>query len=138
MLFQSNNLEEVIGASAPLFSALGDQTRLQLLSQLGSEGPGSISRLSTKSQITRQAITKHLEILSQAGLVTSKRRGRERVWALKRERLEDAQKFLDRIAGQWENALSNLKHYVESQTVEIAEPKSKTATQAIALNLKSR
>ena len=81
--------------AAPLFAALGDETRLQLLTRLAAGGPGSITRLSAKSKVTRQAISKHLDVLSDAGLVRSTWRGRERVWDLAPERLSDAHEYLE-------------------------------------------
>jgi DNA-binding transcriptional ArsR family regulator len=100
--------------AAPLFAALGDETRLRLLGRLSAGGPRSIVRLSAKSQVSRQAITKHLEVLSQAGLVRSERRGRERIWALEPKRLADAHEYLNRISRQWDVALARLKTFVES------------------------
>ena len=99
--------------AAPLFAALGDETRLRLLIRLSSGGPGSITHLSAKSAVSRQAISKHLGVLSVAGLVRSTRRGRERVWDLEPERLADAHDYLDRISRQWDEALDRLKHFVE-------------------------
>ena len=99
--------------AAPLFAALGDETRLRLLSQLSTAGPQSISRLCTRSPVTRQAVTKHLEVLSEAGLVRSVRQGRERIWELTPKRLEDAHAYLERISRQWDDALERLKSFVE-------------------------
>lgn len=99
--------------AAPLFAALGDETRLKLIIRLSSGGPGSITRLSAKSAVSRQAITKHLRVLSEAGIVRSTRRGRERVWHLETERLADAHEYLDRISHQWDLALNRLKKFVE-------------------------
>jgi DNA-binding transcriptional ArsR family regulator len=99
--------------AAPLFAALGDETRLGLLVRLSSGGPGSIARLSAKSPVSRQAITKHLEVLCEAGLVRSSRRGRERIWELEPKRLADAREYLDRISRQWDDALDRLKAFVE-------------------------
>ena len=99
--------------AAPLFAALGDETRLDLLVRLSSNGPGSIAQLSERSRVTRQAITKHLEVLSGAGLVTSSRRGRERIWELDPRRLSEAHSYLDRISAQWDLALARLKAFVE-------------------------
>jgi DNA-binding transcriptional ArsR family regulator len=99
--------------AAPLFAALGDETRLGLLVRLSSQGPGSIARLSEKSSVSRQAITKHLEVLSDAGLVRSSRQGRERIWELEPKRLGDAHEYLDRISRQWDEALGRLKNLVE-------------------------
>jgi DNA-binding transcriptional ArsR family regulator len=99
--------------AAPLFAALGDETRLRLIMRLSSGGPGSITHLSEKSAVSRQAITKHLHVLSDAGLVRSSRRGRERVWALEPKRLADAHQYLDRISQQWDEALERLRRFVE-------------------------
>ena len=99
--------------AAPLFAALGDQTRLRLIVRLSAGGPGSIAHLSARSAVSRQAISKHLRVLSEAGLVRSKRRGRERVWDLEPERLGDAHEYLDRISRQWDEALLRLKSFVE-------------------------
>lgn len=101
--------------AAPLFAALGDETRLRLVARLAKTGPGSISRLSEKADVTRQAVTKHLEILEGAGLVTSHKAGRERVWQLEPKRLEDAHQHLEAISKQWDVALDRLKHLVEDE-----------------------
>jgi DNA-binding transcriptional ArsR family regulator len=99
--------------AAPLFAALGDETRLDLVVRLAAGGPGSITRLSEKSAVSRQAITKHLEVLAESGLVRGTRRGRERVWELEPRRLADAHEYLDRISRQWDQALDRLKRFVE-------------------------
>jgi DNA-binding transcriptional ArsR family regulator len=99
--------------AAPLFAALGDETRLALVDRLGDGGPQSITRLTTGSAVTRQAITKHLHILADAGLVHGARRGRERIWALDTNRLDEARRYLDQIAQEWDEALDRLKAFVE-------------------------
>jgi DNA-binding transcriptional ArsR family regulator len=99
--------------AAPLFAALGDETRLRLLARLSSGGPGSIARLSEKARVSRQAITKHLEVLSEAGLVRGDRRGRERIWRLEPQRLAEAHAYLDRLSRQWDVALDRLRRLVE-------------------------
>lgn len=100
--------------AAPLFAALGDETRIRLLQRLSSDGPASITQLSARHDLTRQGITKHLTVLSKAGLVRDARRGRERIWQLEERRLADAQDYLKRIARQWEDALGSLQRFVES------------------------
>ncbi len=100
--------------AAALFAALGDHTRFRLLGRLSSGGPGSIASLSERSAVTRQAISKHLTVLSKAGLVRSRRHGRERIWALEPQRLADAHEHLDRISRQWDDALGRLKAFVEA------------------------
>ena len=99
--------------AAPLFAALGDETRIRLLLQLSSNGPEAIAGLTTKSGMSRQAITKHLTVLSNAGLVRDNRRGRERIWQLEQERFAEARDYIDRISRQWDEALGRLKHLVE-------------------------
>jgi DNA-binding transcriptional ArsR family regulator len=99
--------------AAPLFAALGDETRFRLLARLSSGGPGSITSLGATLPVSRQAITKHLAVLSDAGLVRSRRRGRERIWQLEPKRLSDAHQYLDRISQQWDSALERLRKHVE-------------------------
>lgn len=100
-------------ASAPVFAALGDESRLRLLTRLSS-GPLSISRLTEGSGMTRQGVTKHLRVLSGAGLVRGTRRGKESLWRLERNRLEEARRSLDLISRQWDVALGKLKRFVEA------------------------
>ncbi len=99
--------------SVSLFAALGDPIRLWLVSRLCDNGPQSITRLTAGSRITRQAITKHLRVMEEAGLARSRRRGRETVWQLDRQRLEDARRHLDLISKQWDAALGRLRKFVE-------------------------
>jgi DNA-binding transcriptional ArsR family regulator len=99
--------------AAPLFAALGDETRLDLLDRLGAGGPQSITRLTSGSRVTRQAITKHLHILAEAGLVHDTQRGRERIWTIEPERVDEARRYLDHIERQWDEALERLKTFVE-------------------------
>lgn len=101
-------------ASAPVFTALGDATRLALVAKLCESGPQSITRLTAGGGVTRQAITKHLRALERAGLVHSERAGRERIWALHPERLSDAQQYLQQISEQWDHALARLRAFVET------------------------
>jgi DNA-binding transcriptional ArsR family regulator len=99
--------------AVPVFAALGDATRLALLRRLSVDGPLSITRLSEGTGVTRQAITRHLYALGDAGLVRNARRGRERVWKLDLKRLEKAKQCLDQIAAQWDEAADRLKAFVE-------------------------
>ena len=102
--------------AAPLFAALGDETRLRLLVRLSTSGPESISRLSAKTPVTRQAVSKHLDVLSRAGLIHGSRRGRERIWEVEPKRLLDARLYLDRISRLCDDALGRLQRHVERQT----------------------
>jgi DNA-binding transcriptional ArsR family regulator len=100
--------------AAPVFAALGDTTRLAVVARLCTEGPLSIVRLSDESGVTRQAITKHLQVLADAGLVRHRRSGRERIWELEPKRLEKARRCLDQISDQWDVAVGRLKAFVEA------------------------
>jgi DNA-binding transcriptional ArsR family regulator len=102
-----------LAEAAPLFAALGDGTRLALVARLCGGGPQSITRLTSGSVVTRQAITRHLEVLADAGLVHDVRRGRERIWELDTGRLDEAGRALEQIAKGWDEALARLKAFVE-------------------------
>jgi DNA-binding transcriptional ArsR family regulator len=99
--------------SAPVFAALGDTTRLWLVTRLCDGGPLSIAALTEGAQMTRQAVTKHLRVLESAGLVRSSRRGRESFWQLEQRRLGEARRYLDLISLQWDEALGRLRKLVE-------------------------
>src|SRR3954468_20925959 len=92
--------------AAPVFAALGDATRLHLVARLATEGPLSIARLVSGTEVTRQGITKHLHVLADAGLACGKRQGREQLWQLEPGRLEIARAYLDRVSQQWDDALA--------------------------------
>jgi DNA-binding transcriptional ArsR family regulator len=100
--------------AAPLFAALGDAARLGLLASLCASGPLTVTRLSGQFEASGQATTKHLEVLSEAGLVKSLRRGRERIWTFEPKRLEDAHQYLERVSKQWDVSLGRLKAFVEN------------------------
>jgi DNA-binding transcriptional ArsR family regulator len=97
---------------APVFAALGDETRLSLVSKL-CNGPHSIAQLTENTELTRQAITKHLRILEGVGLVQSKRKGRESVFELCPAPIGEVREYLDLVSQQWDQALSRLKAFVE-------------------------
>ena len=99
--------------SAPVFAALGDETRLRLVARLSERGPQSIARLSEGEPVTRQAITKHLKVLAGAGIARDLRRGREHVWELERGPLDEARRCLDLVSHEWDEALARLKAFVE-------------------------
>lgn len=101
-------------ASAALFAALGDETRLELVSRLCRQGPASIARLTLGSNVSRQAVTKHLRLMERSGLVRCSRRGRETVWRLEEQRLKDARRYLKAISARWDDALDRLRGFVEA------------------------
>jgi DNA-binding transcriptional ArsR family regulator len=101
----SARLSSDLVSSAPVFAALGDETRLRLVARLCAGEPLSITQLASGAGVTRQAITKHLHVLAGVGLVRGSRQGRERHWQLQRRQLLEARRCLDLISRQWDDAL---------------------------------
>jgi DNA-binding transcriptional ArsR family regulator len=99
--------------NAPIFAALGDDTRLSLITKLSNGQPNSISQLTEGSRLTRQAITKHLRVLESVGIVRSIHKGRENLFRFNPKPIEGTKKYLDEISEQWDQALSRLKSFVE-------------------------
>jgi len=99
---------------ASIFAALGDETRLRLVAVLCAGGTLSIAQLTAGTDITRQAVTKHLQVLAGAGLVRDVKVGRERLWEFDPAKLEEGRRSLDAIAQQWDHALMKLKLTVEA------------------------
>ena len=96
--------------AAPLFAALGDNVRLSLVNRLCARGPMSTMRLSEGSGVTRQAVSKHLEVLEAAGVVRSMRVGRERLWEVDASELRAAQDWLGSFSRDWAGVI-RLKAY---------------------------
>ena len=101
---------------APVFAALGDETRLSLLARLCEQAPCSISQLAEGSPITRQAITKHLRVLENAGLVRGEMSGRKCLFEIESKSLEEVRDYLERVSQQWDEALARLKTFVEKNS----------------------
>lgn len=104
---------EELGARAAVFAALGDPTRLSVVARLSGRAPQSIARLTAGTRLTRQAVTKHLRVLAEAGVVRSLRIGRESLFELAPEALADVRDYLDRVSRQWDDALARLRAHVE-------------------------
>jgi DNA-binding transcriptional ArsR family regulator len=100
-------------AKAVIFAALGDDTRLALIAKLSGGLPSSISQLTAGSKVTRQAITKHLRVLQQAGIVRCSRRGRESLFEFDPAPIQGIIEYLDVVSTQWDHALARLKSFVE-------------------------
>jgi DNA-binding transcriptional ArsR family regulator len=99
---------------ANVFAALGDPTRLKLVAVLCAGGALSIAQLTANTHISRQGVTKHLQMLADAGVVRDTRLGRQRLWQLEPGQIEEAKQALESIGQQWEAALGKLKAFVES------------------------
>ncbi len=99
--------------TAPVFAAMGDATRLRLVSRLCDGSPRSISQLTEGLDLTRQGVTKHLHVLEEAGIVQSDRVGRESRFTYIPDSIEPLRSYLDTVSAQWDDALSRLKSFVE-------------------------
>jgi len=100
-------------AHAPVFAALGDETRLSLVAKLADGRPYSISQLTYGTKLTRQAVTKHLRVLESVGVVHSARAGRESRFEFNPQPIQEMREYLDFVSQQWDEALSRLKSFVE-------------------------
>jgi DNA-binding transcriptional ArsR family regulator len=115
---QGSGLPAIVKSSetlAGVFAALGDPTRLKLVAVLCMGGAFSIVQLTENTDISRQGVTKHLQVLADAGVVRDVRQGRERLWQLEPGQIEEAKRTLEVIGKQWEDALGRLKAFVESR-----------------------
>ncbi len=101
--------------AAPLFDALGDPNRLSIIVRLCDLGPSSTSQVISVVPVSRQAASKHLQLLESAGLVTSRRRGRERVWTVRTEPLARASDYLTQLSRRWDAAVDRLRTFVEDE-----------------------
>jgi DNA-binding transcriptional ArsR family regulator len=99
--------------AASVFAALGDKTRLSLVSELSAGDAQSISQLTKGTNLTRQAITKHLKVLEDVGVVRSVQSGRENLFELSPHPIDEAKVYLDTVSQQWDRALARLKAFVE-------------------------
>ena len=108
-----NSRSDTLKTRASVFAALGDETRLSVLTKLCDGVPQSISRLTAGTKLSRQAVTKHLRVLANAGVVRNVRTGRENLFELEPQPIEEVRDYLDQVSRQWDDALSRLKSRVE-------------------------
>ena len=106
------NVNDATG-SAPVFAALGDVTRLELISRLSDGKPHSIVQLADGLNLTRQGVTKHLHVLKQAGMVSCNRVGRESRFTIRPAPIVKARDHLTRASAQWDEAIERLRASVE-------------------------
>jgi DNA-binding transcriptional ArsR family regulator len=104
---------DLIKSPASVFAALGDETRLAVLTKLCHGVPQSISRLTAGTNLSRQAVTKHLRVLANAGVVRNVRVGRESLFELEPRPIAELRNYLDQVSKQWDDALARLKSHVE-------------------------
>jgi DNA-binding transcriptional ArsR family regulator len=95
-----------------VFAALGDPTRRAVLRAIADAGEATATQLSGQFPVTRQAVTKHLSALSDAGLLRATRHGRETFYALTPEPLTDALDWITGVGAEWDDRLKSLQHYM--------------------------
>jgi DNA-binding transcriptional ArsR family regulator len=96
------------------FAALGDATRLTLFLRLGQGEGSTITDLSAGLPVTRQAVTKHLTVLHEAGLIDWQKQGRAARLRARPESVTEMQTWLDQIGREWQGTLERLKAHVEA------------------------
>jgi DNA-binding transcriptional ArsR family regulator len=95
-----------------VFAALGDPNRRRLLEALSERGPATATELAGDLPVTRQAVAKHLGALARAGLVASKRAGRETHYRVTPAPLEEVVEWSARVGGEWDRRLARLRRYL--------------------------
>jgi DNA-binding transcriptional ArsR family regulator len=103
-----------------VFAALADPTRRRVLRLVAERGPTSATLLERELPVTRQAIAKHLGVLSRAGLVTGQRTGQEVRYALVPDPLDDVSAWIDAVGAHWDERLARLRHVVVDQKPDTA------------------
>ena len=104
---------DVEALAEQVFVALADPTRRAILAALAADGPSTATELATRLPISRQAIAKHLTLMTEAGLVTPEPGERRRVrYRLRSEPVLLAQQFLAALAHDWDGRLDALQHYL--------------------------
>jgi DNA-binding transcriptional ArsR family regulator len=98
---------------APVFAALGDETRLAIVAKLSEGQRRSIATLTEGTSLTRQAVTKHLRVLERARIVHSVRAGREHLFELDPAPIREVSEYAALVSAHWDKALSRLKAMVE-------------------------
>ena len=101
-------------APAPeVFAALADPTRWRVLTLLAERGDGTATTLAGELPVSRPAVIKHLAVLDRAGLVESRRRGREIRYTVRPERLDATARDLADLAAAWDARLAAIKRMAE-------------------------
>jgi DNA-binding transcriptional ArsR family regulator len=98
---------------AAVFNALGDDVRLRLVGKLSRVGPMPLGKLAEGEGVTRQAVSKHLNVLLNSGLAEAERKGREQIWSVKSDGLREAERYLDQISRDWDRAIERLRAFLE-------------------------
>ena len=99
--------------AGPVFAALADPTRRELVQRLADDGEATATELSAELPMTRQAVSKHLALLEEAGLVAATRAGREVRYRLNAPPLAHAMAWMAQVGGRWDERLAALGRHVE-------------------------
>ncbi|HWH18909.1 MAG TPA: metalloregulator ArsR/SmtB family transcription factor [Solirubrobacterales bacterium] len=99
-----------------LWAAVGDPTRRQLLDALLARGGASATALAADLPVTRQAVAKHLAVLDRAGLVRAEKVGREVIYAVRTEELDEVSRSMAKVAAGWDQRLARIKALAESSS----------------------
>jgi len=101
-----------------LWSAIGDPSRRRVLDLLVSNGEVSASWLAGRVPFSRQAVSKHLVVLEQAGLISRRKQGREVLYQVQADRLDQATRAMADLAAQWDGRLATIKRLAEAAHAE--------------------
>jgi DNA-binding transcriptional ArsR family regulator len=97
-----------------LWAAIADPSRRRVLDLLVQQGEASASRLAGQVPFTRQAVSKHLVVLEQAGLIGRRKHGREVLYRVNADRLDQATRAMAEVARQWDRRLDTIKRLAEA------------------------
>jgi DNA-binding transcriptional ArsR family regulator len=105
-------------ADDELWSAIGDPSRRRVLDLLVSNGEASAWSLAEHVPFSRQAVSKHLVVLEEAGLVSRRKQGREVLYQVDVNRLDEARRAMADLAAQWDRRLTSIKRLAEAAHAE--------------------
>jgi DNA-binding transcriptional ArsR family regulator len=101
-------------ADDELWSAIAEPSRRRILDLLVSNGDVSASWLAGRVPFSRQAVSKHLVVLEQAGLISRRKQGREVLYQVQADRLDQATRAMADLAAQWDRRLTTIKRLAEA------------------------
>ena len=105
-------------ADDELWSAISEPSRRRVLDLLVSNGDVSASWLAGRVPLSRQAVSKHLVVLEQAGLISRRKQGREVLYQVEADRLDQATRVMTDLAAQWDRRLGTIKRLAEAAHAE--------------------
>jgi DNA-binding transcriptional ArsR family regulator len=100
------------GGVGPVFDALGDPGRRDLMQAVSERGSATATELAADRNVTRQAVAKQLATLADAGLLRARREGRETRYEVTPEPLGEAMQWIVDVGGRWDERLSRLRRHL--------------------------